>query len=138
MIRDATRSGLCIGLGVVMALLSGCSTAPKQTDPDKVSVDSIVVSQRRDPDTETMVRVYSLRGVGLKDAPAEEVQAFMDTLRSMVVTSQWDRTNSTIQVFGVLMTVRTTPDNHLLIEHYLNQVRQVMGEHPLAVGATVR
>ena len=127
-----------LGLGLCVGVLPGCSNAPKKTVQKETPNLTTVVSPRRDYSNETMVRVYSLNGLGLKDAPAEEIQAFMETVRDMVVTKDWDRTKSTIQVFGVLCTVRTTPENHLLLEDYLNQVQRVMDGSVYPMRSSVR
>ena len=124
--------GLSMGLGVVGA--SGCESVHKADRSDSRQTDTTVVSRQQNPYAKTMVRVYSLRGVGLKDSPPQEIQAFVDTMHKMVVSKSWDKTSSAVQVFGVLMTVRTTPENHLSIERYLNEVRQVMQKPPLSMG----
>jgi len=128
--------GLSVGLGVMAA--SGCQNVSKTTSLDAQPNNTVVISRNRDSYAMTMVKVYSLRGVGLNDAPPEEIQSFMDTMRKMVVSSSWDKTHSAVQVFGVLMTVRTTPENHLVIERYLNEVRQVMQLHqPLSMDTSM-
>lgn len=129
---------LLIGLSLSMTVFSGCDGIQKQTHSQEPSEDTIVVSRRHDPSDETMVRVYSLRGIGLKDAPPEEIRVFMDNMRKMVVSKSWDRTASAVQVFGVLMTIRTTPLNHLRIEQYLTEVRKVMQQQPLSMGNAMR
>ena len=35
------------------------------------------------------------------------------------------------------MTVRITPENHLLIERYLDEVRKVMSDGPLTMGTAM-
>ncbi len=87
-----------------------------------------VITQRGDLRSQTMVRAYSLDGLGLNDAPPQEIQVLMNTIHDLVVTEQWDRSDSAIQVFGMLMTVRTTSENHLLIEDYLERVRRISNQ----------
>ena len=82
--------------------------------------------------------MYNLRGVGLNDATPQEIEAFMETMRNLVVTKDWHKTKSSIQVFGSIMTVKTTPKDHLLIESYLNEVRRVMSDPSTMMGAALR
>ena len=89
---------------------------------------SAVITPRNHLAKQTVVRAYNLDGLGLNDAPPQELQVLMTTIQDMVVTDRWERSDSAIQVFGMLMTVRTTPDNHLLIEDYLERVRRITSE----------
>lgn len=125
--------GLSVGLGA--AGVPGCESMHKADQSGSKQTDTTVVSRQHDPYAQTMVRVYSLRGIGLKDSPPQEIQAFVDTMHKMVVSKSWNKTGSAVQVFGVLMTIRTTPENHLSIERYLNEVRQVMQKQPLSMGS---
>lgn len=133
--RTATRRVLSIGLimGLGATGFAGCNSVSHTEKPESTTV----VSRNQENHNDTVVRAYSLRGLGLKDAPAEDIQAFMDTLRKMVVSKSWDKTRSTVQVFGVLMTVRTTAENHLMIERYFNEVRQVLQRQPLSMAPTI-
>lgn len=113
----------CLGTAVALTTLSGCqSSMARDMTPEH---SESVVTSRYDARDGTTVRVYGLDGLGLKDAPVEEIEAFMATVRDMVVSKEWDRNKSTMKVFGALLTVRTTPENHLLIDDYLSQVRRV-------------
>lgn len=116
---NGLHRSLALVAGLGLATLTGCQSWT-------ASQDETVVTTRREFTQATMVKVYSLEGIGLKDAPVPEIEAFTKTIRDLVVTNQWDRSDSAIQVFGILMTVRTTPKNHLLIEHYLDQVHQIV------------
>ena len=117
-----------VGAGLSLMTVTGCQSLLGHND-------ETVVTTRREFVQPTVVKVYSLEGIGLKDAPVEEIEAFTKTIRDMVVTKQWERSNSAIQVFGILMTVRTTPQNHLLIEHYLDQVHQIVAPTRLSLRA---
>lgn len=123
-VSRAFTTGLSLGLSVFAA--SGCQNTPQKANLDSESTNTTVISRHQESYPMTMVRVYSLRGVGLNNAPPEDIQAFMDTMRKMVVSNSWEKTSSAIQVFGKMMTVRTTPDNHLVIERYLIDVRRAM------------
>ncbi len=112
-------AAVAMGMGSV-----GCQMS-SQSDASMKKQNDTVVMGRSEVGESTLVRVYSLNGVGLKDAMPEEVHAFTSTIRDMVVTKEWDRADSRIQVFGLLMSVRTTPDNHMLIDEYLRQIRSL-------------
>ena len=132
--------GLTVGLSLGFCVLAatGCESAPKKSSSDTTSANTMVISRQQDSSPLTMVRVYSLRGVGLNNAPPQDIQAFMDTMQQMVVSNTWEKTSSSIQVFGRLMTVRTTPENHLVIERYLNDVRRAMQQpEPLTMNTTI-
>ena len=124
-----------LGVGVCGGMLTGCQTVSETADTRE---STTIVMPRQDFTRETIVRVYNLRGVGLNDAAPEEIEAFMETMRSLVVTNDWRKTKSSIQVFGVMMTVKTTPKDHLLIENYLNEVRRVMSDPTVMMGAALR
>ena len=126
---------LVLGVGVCGGVLTGCESVSRTADTGD---STKIVMARQDYTRETIVRVYNLRGVGLNDASSEEIEAFMSTMRSLVVTKNWKKTKSSIQVFGVMMTVKTTPKDHLLIENYLNEVRRVMNDPTITMGAALR
>ena len=110
-----------LGVIICTAALTGCGTLFGNKS-------STVIASRHDVRNQTIVRAYSLDGLGLEDAPPQEIQVLMTTIEDMVVTKQWGRSESAIQVFGTLMTVRTTPDNHLLIEDYIERIRRIANQ----------
>lgn len=124
-----------LGAGVLGGMLTGCQGVSRTADTDE---STTIVMPRHDFTRETIVRVYNLRGVGLNDATPEEIEMFMETMRNLVVTKDWRKTKSSIQVFGSMMTIKTTPKDHLLIENYLNEVRRVMNDPSLTMGAALR
>jgi len=136
--RVITSSAIAWVLGVgVLGGITGCQSMFRTADTGE-STSTKIVMARQNFAAETIVRVYNLRGVGLNDATSEEIEAFMETMRSMVVTKDWQKTKSSIQVFGVMMTIKTTPKDHLLIENYLNEVRRVMNDPTITLGAVLR
>ena len=124
-----------LGVGLSGVVLSGCQGISRTADSRE---SSTIVVPRHDYAKETLVRVYNLRGIGLNDSTTEDIAAFMETVHELVVTKRWHKTKSSIQIFGALMTVRTTPTNHLLIENYLNEVRRVMKDAALSMGVSLQ
>ena len=124
-----------LGVGLCGGALSGCQGTSRTEDSRE---STTIVVPRHDYTRETLVRVYNLHGIGLNDSTTEDIEAFMGTVRELVVTKKWHKTKSSIQIFGSLMTVRTTPTNHLLIENYLNEVRRVMKDTTMSMGVSLR
>ena len=119
------------GLGCAVLMLAGfsiagCEGAPKASAVKTPSDTTNIVTPRREIDRRNVVRVYSLHDVGLEDVAEENIREFTDTIRSVVVTDNWEDTHSSIHVFDVLMTIRTTRENHHLIQEYMEQVRGIM------------
>ena len=111
------------GLAAAALLTSGCQYLPMHKP---AAAKKTVVTPRADRAADTMVRVYNLKGIGMEHASNEEIEAFTGIIYDLVVSTDWDKTRSDVQVFGTLMTVKTTPDNHLRIEDYLNRVERAM------------
>ena len=74
----------------------------------------------------TVVSVYNLKNIGMEHASADEIEAFTGVIYDLVVTDELDKSESDVQVFGTIMTIKTNPVNHLRIEDYLNQVERAM------------
>ena len=119
-IRVTGASVAVVALMVGAVAMTGCESI--------LGNSRSVVTKRTDPHDLTIVRAYSLQGVGLREASVDEIEAFMNTIEKLVVSKQWESSRSAFQVFGSLMTIRTTADNHLLIEDYLERVRRVVSE----------
>ena len=119
------------GLGCAVLMLAefsiaGCEGAPKASGVKTPSNTTSIVTPRHEINQRTIVRVYSLRDIGLEDTAEEHIRNFTDTIREVVVTDEWEGTYSSIHVFDVLMTVRTTRENHHLIQEYLEQISGIM------------
>lgn len=116
----------CAVLMLAGISITGCEGPTKPSAVKTPSGTIRIVTPRREIDRRNVVRVYSLRDVGLKDADEEIIRDFTETIRRVVVTDNWKDTHSSIHVFDVLMTIRTTRENHHLIQEYMEQVSGIM------------
>ena len=86
----------------------GCTAFNSVDLPTPEAPATTVVTPRNESDSMTVVRVYNLKAIGLQHATTEEIEAFTTIICDMVVTKDWKKTRSDVQVFGSMMTVKAT------------------------------